>query len=61
MNSELLALVSNQKVLEKELGLSRSQAWRVFNSKSELSCSQIELLLLKLDAHAQYTLVTKGA
>ena len=58
-NEELLEVVTDQKVLEKALGLSRSQAWRVVNGKSNLSSHARELVMLKLNIHPTFKLIEK--
>lgn len=52
--------IDDQKILEKHLALSRSQAWRIFTGKSKLSESTSELLMLKLDIHPTQQLIEKA-
>ena len=57
---ELLTHVTDQKVLENFLGLSRSQAWRVVNGRSKLSSHARELVMLKLNIHPTHSLTLKA-
>lgn len=58
-HDNLISHIDNQKVLEKVLYLSRSQAWHLFTGKSKLSPAYCELLMLSLDIHPTHQLTKK--
>lgn len=53
-HDDLIRSIKNQKVLESNLGVSRSQAWRLYKGYSRLSLQSRELLMIKLGLHDDY-------
>ncbi len=46
MNQELKSLVGDKKQLESILGVTRTQAWRIWNGKSNLTSVNEKLIRL---------------
>lgn len=50
-HDDLISAIKNQKVLQTHLGVSRSQAWRLYRGYSRLTMPARELLMIKLGLH----------